>query len=417
MKRKTRRTPCIIGISLLLAILMVAGATFASASGVSILSNTPPMESVHEKLDISEITGEIVEPPQLTSAASAIAAEKAWYEYVYYSSEPVAYYYLDDNTRLSFYDPYNYAESLVMEVEDNITDWSSNNTLQISYTTGNSISSTEGKNSDTKTTVQVVAGQDVSYTEKKASTVTTTVDGKIETYNYGKTGETTQSQERLSKEQLWDPSSFNEGTIIIGSKQSVGLTGAEIELEESATFRWQGDSKTNTADIKDYDGESFSDYSRGYTENNQTTTATTTGGDSEVKTTIADRISTAVGTAASTSIALSTNNSTTITKTYSAGYFNASGAPLQWKIVKYTVKMPMKYQLEYLIDDEWVFSDYSYCLLTTIQGTCRAWLQNNVAYYEHWGTGEPVTWDEFWAQFFTEDSLIAAYKNRLYPDN
>ena len=45
------------------------------------------------------------------------------------------------------------------------------------------------------------------------------------------------------------------------------------------------------------------------------------------------------------------------------------------------------------------------------------WLQNNVAYYEHWGTGEPVTWDEFWSQFFTEEKLIEAYKNKLYPDN
>ena len=90
---------------------------------------------------------------------------------------------------------------------------------------------------------------------------------------------------------------------------------------------------------------------------------------------------------------------------------------MQWKIIKYTVKMPMKYQTEYLVDNEWVFGDYNYCLLTTIQGTTRAWMQNSVVYYEHWGTGEAVTWDEFWNQFFTEERLIAAYRNRLYPDN
>ena len=79
--------------------------------------------------------------------------------------------------------------------------------------------------------------------------------------------------------------------------------------------------------------------------------------------------------------------------------------------------MPMKYQVEYLVDNEWVFGGFNYCLLTTIQGTTRSWIQNNVVYYEHWGTGEAVTWDEFWNQFFTEERLIAAYRNRLYPDN
>ena len=98
------------------------------------------------------------------------------------------------------------------------------------------------------------------------------------------------------------------------------------------------------------------------------------------------------------------------------GYFNSDGVPLQWKIIKYTVMMPMMYQVEFLIDDEWVINDYNYCLLTTIQGTCRAWLENNTAYYEHWGTGEKVTWDEFWSQFFTKEELVQAYQNRLYPD-
>lgn len=78
--------------------------------------------------------------------------------------------------------------------------------------------------------------------------------------------------------------------------------------------------------------------------------------------------------------------------------------------------MPMYFQAEYLVDGEWIYGEGNYCTINTIQGTCRAWLENNVAYYEHWGTGQPVTWDEFWGQFFTEESLIAAYKNKLYPD-
>ena len=392
MKRKTRRTPGIIGISLLLAILMVAGATFASASGVSILSNTPPMESVHEKLDISEITGEIVEPPQLTSAASAIAAEKAWYEYVYYSSEPVAYYYLNDNTRISFYDPYDYASSLVMEVDDSLTDWSSNNSMQISYTTGNSLTDTSGKSIETVSTTHY-GYSDTTTTTTGPSTVTTTVNNRTDSYNTSKT-ETT-----IDNSGQWTASE----TIHLGTEMVF-----ESETQVEHTF---GTGKTTTEIIStDEKGRS------GYTESEDTTTVEDSGSEKTVTSTIADRTCVATGYTVNSEIAFSTNNSTTITKTYDAAYFNASGSPLQWKIVKYTVKMPMRYQIEYLIEDEWIFGDYNYCLLTTIQGTSRAWLQNNVAYYEHWGTGEPVTWDGFWAQFFTEDSLIAAYKNRLYPD-
>ena len=140
-------------------------------------------------------------------------------------------------------------------------------------------------------------------------------------------------------------------------------------------------------------------------------------GYSKTTSTIADRLAKATGSSVNSDITISTDNSTTVTKTYDAGYFNDRGAPLQWKIIKYTVKMPMRYRIEYLVDGEWVFWEHNYCILNTIQGTCRAWLENNVAYYEHWGTGEPVTWDEFWCQFFTEESLIAAYKNKLYPDN
>jgi hypothetical protein len=137
---------------------------------------------------------------------------------------------------------------------------------------------------------------------------------------------------------------------------------------------------------------------------------------SVVRTLIADRITTSTGVATSATQSWSTTDSFTVSKTYEAGYFNASGAPLQWKIVKYTVRMPMFYRVQYLIDDEWITSASGYILLNTVQGTCRAWLENNTAYYEHWGTGEPVTWNEFWGTFFTKESLIAAYQNKLYPD-
>ena len=180
---------------------------------------------------------------------------------------------------------------------------------------------------------------------------------------------------------------------------------AGLETEIGSTQNW----------TTDQHGE-ITTTDEGYTEDHTTTTSVTTSDDTVVSSIIADRITKAVGGSTSISVAMSTNDSVTITKTYDAGYFNSSGAPLQWKIVKYTVMMPMMYQVEYLIDGEWIYSDTGYCLLKTIQGTCRAWLENNTAYYEHWGTGEKVTWDEFWSQFFTKEELVQAYQNRLYPD-
>lgn len=409
MKKKAKRKLSgVVAIALVLSIVMISASSAAAASGVNVIANTPIGESIHKKINISDITGEIAEPPMLTSAASSVAEEKEWYEYVYYSTEPVGYYYLNDYARLAFYDPYDYADSLIMNVEDNLTEWSSNNTLQISYTTGNSITDTSGKSSSATSSVQRAEGQDRSESSSEQSVVTTTVEGNIYTYNYGKNGETTTSQQRLTKEQLWDAMSFNEGTVKVG----VSLT----DLGMDATFKWTGDTVSSQGTVGSYDGEKWNTRSKGYTENDTTTTTVTDAGKTTVISTIANRLTNTFGTTDSSSIGLSTNNSTTVTKTYNAGYFNANGSPLQWKVIKYTVVMPMKYQVEYLTDGEWILGDYSYCMLNTIQGTCRAWMQNNVAYYEHWGTGEAVTWNEFWSRFFTQESLIQAYKNKLYPD-
>ncbi|MBQ7625160.1 MAG: hypothetical protein IJS65_07790 [Clostridia bacterium] len=411
MKKKTRKVPGVVAAALLLAVIMVASSTAAAATGVNILSEMNGKESVHGKIDISDITGEIAEPPQLTSAASAIAAEKKWYEYVYYSPESVAYYYLNDNTRLAFYDPYDYSESLIMEVDDSLTDWSSNNSMQISYTTGNSITDTKGKSTETVSTTNY-GYTDIETTETGPSTVKTTTDNKTESYNTSKTVSIVDNYDWGLNETIHDNAS-SETTLelpLIG-KETITI---EAGLDVSSSQHWTDGTTTTTVegDKKGDDGGSRT----GYTTSHNEVTVENSAQTKTITKQIADRTSLALGKSTNSSIALSTNNSLTITKTYDAGYFNASGAPLQWKIVKYTVKMPMKYQVEYLVDDEWIFGNYSYCLLTTIQGTCRAWLQNNVAYYEHWGTGEPVTWDEFWVQFFTEDSLIAAYKNKLYPE-
>lgn len=407
MQEKKKHFSAVIAVSLALSILAVSTSAAVSA-GNDALAKKPETQSVHNNVDITAITGEVVEPPMLTSAASSVAKEKQWYEYVYYSEEPVAYYYVSDTARVAFYDPYDYSSSLIMEVDDSITDWSSNNSMQVSYTTGNSLTDTSGKSTDTVTTTHL-GYEDTTETTKGESTVTTKVNNQTDSYNTSKT-ETTSDDNTIS----WGLNESVQGTEKAGL---AFIAEGSLSVGISSSQAWKTGTVKNTTtvegDKKGQDGGTRT----GYTVSNNTTTVTTGPQTTTITNRIADRTSKATGYTSNSSVSLSTDNSTTITKTYDAGYFNASGAPLQWKIVKYTVKMPMYYQAEYLIDGEWIFGDSNYCTINTIQGTCRAWLQNNVAYYEHWGTGEPVTWDEFWSQFFTEEKLIEAYKNKLYPDN
>lgn len=406
MQEKKKHFSAVIAVSLALSILAVSTSAAVSA-GNDALAKKPETQSVHNNVDITAITGEVVEPPMLTSAASSVAKEKQWYEYVYYSEEPIFYTYLSDNTRLSFYDPYDYSTALIMEVDDSLTDWSSNNSMQISYTTGNSIVSTEGNSTNTVTTTHL-GYTDTTTTSKDKNTVETKVSNQTDSYNTSKTETITKDDTRS-----WG---VNASTTIeehAEANAGIATAGGSLSVTGGTSLAFKTGEVTNTTNIISTDGSGRT----GYTKSNNTTTVTTGPQTTTITNRIADRTSKATGYTSNSSVSLSTDNSTTITKTYDAGYFNASGAPLQWKIVKYTVKMPMYYQVEYLIDGEWIFGDSNYCTINTIQGTCRAWLQNNVAYYEHWGTGEPVTWDEFWSQFFTEEKLIEAYKNKLYPDN
>ena len=102
--------------------------------------------------------------------------------------------------------------------------------------------------------------------------------------------------------------------------------------------------------------------------------------------------------------------------TYNAVYFNSKGTPYRWRIVKYTVYLPLYCEVQTLVNNEWVVTDSVYCLLATVQGTCREWI-NNVAYIEDWRTGEPIQVENFWKEFFDKDSLKAAYDKKLLPSN
>ncbi|MBQ8840012.1 MAG: hypothetical protein IJ004_01610 [Clostridia bacterium] len=106
----------------------------------------------------------------------------------------------------------------------------------------------------------------------------------------------------------------------------------------------------------------------------------------------------------------------TTEKTFDAVYFNSNGAPYAWRVVEYTVYLPLKCDVQIQKDGEWVSTGTDvYCLLATIQGNCRQVVMNGATYTEHWGNGELVPESEFMDGFFTEEALVEAYKNKLLP--
>lgn len=112
----------------------------------------------------------------------------------------------------------------------------------------------------------------------------------------------------------------------------------------------------------------------------------------------------------------SNDSSASKTISYNALYFNSNGTPYRWRIVKYTVYLPLYCEMKTLVNGEWVVTETNYCLLATVDGTCREWI-NNVAYVEDWRTGEPVQVENFWKEFFSEEALVDAYKKQMIPIN
>ena len=102
--------------------------------------------------------------------------------------------------------------------------------------------------------------------------------------------------------------------------------------------------------------------------------------------------------------------------TYNAIYFNKDGTPYNWRIVGYAVYLPLYCEAQTLIDGQWVVTNTDYCLLATVQGTCREWI-NEVAYVEDWRTGEAVPVEDFWEKFFSTEALVKAYVNQMIPKN
>lgn len=112
----------------------------------------------------------------------------------------------------------------------------------------------------------------------------------------------------------------------------------------------------------------------------------------------------------------SDDSSASKTISYNALYFNSNGTPYRWRIVKYTVYLPLYCEMQTLVNGEWVVTETNYYLVATVEGTCREWI-NNVAYVEDWRTGEPVQVENFWKEFLSEEALINAYVKKLVPTN
>lgn len=355
---KKRFRPVFLILAVLLC-LSIAGVVFAAWSG-----SAQKNGSKYEKVSTNSITTHGGDPAELSVSAASQYFEKEWYEYITYNEKPVSSYRIDDNSRIIFYDPYDYMSSMIMDVTYDDSGWGTANSISVSHTFSKTFSYGDTEGSTSSTATQKQDGRDETHSDVKNSGKNTT--------------------------------EYNHYTASIGSEIGTKeeLNGGVLKVELDAKI---------SANATTYGGKDT------VTTNSNSTTAGWS--------TVADRITTTTGSSSSTNRNWSSTESTTITKNYNAAYFNSSGSPLSWTIAYYEVKMPMKYTVQYRLNNEWVSTDTGYCVLTTIQGACRAWRENTVTYYEHWGTGEPVADTEFWGQFFTKEQLLNAYQNKLYPSN
>ena len=368
--------------------------------------------------DINKLTGLGEEPEDISVTANTKYLEKAWYEYVTYSDKAVASYRLSDDYRLLFYDPYTYTNAMVMDVkfDATTTDFDTMSSYMISKTNTKSISACV---SSTETNTKATQTSERDNTEL---TLTHTGDVKT-TYNHDQntttTGKVTEQDEYhyITKESvdltIGETLDLHTTTIAKAGTET-GLetaidVGSLTTVEDTFDQEWVVDKVDhNTIYGKDY--KTTTTY-KGSSTLEDNSTSTTSGW-----TELGARITKTLGTSRSTSNSWSEEESITISKTYLATHFASDGVtPLPWAIVHYEVQMPMKCVLQVKHSGEWVTISEIYCLLTTVRGTCRAWMQDGQVYYEDWGTGEPVVASDFWGQFLTKEQLMNAYTNKLYP--
>ena len=425
-------------VAIILAVIMpimTAAFTYVNAEdsqGSSTTEKGSAKESKYDKLDINDLTGHGKEPEDISVSAGATYQEKAWYEYVTYSDHAVASYRVDDDTRLLFYDPYTYSNAMVMDVDfdANTTQFDTMSSYSISHTTSKSLSTAMSSTSTLTSAVQT-SGRDVSGTEvtndgytktiynhdtvaSTGGTVTSTNDYEyklmLSASETASLSETISASVTAGAEVAVKAALPNEASVTTTAKESV-TAGTSTQVGGSVTLNegWVTDKTTNKTKYSD-DYKTTTKYNGEDTVENHT--SSTTEGWSE----LSARVTKTVGSSTTTNTTWSETESTTVTKTYQATHFASDGVtPLPWAIVHYKVQMPMKTCFQVKYSGEWVTLSTVYCLLTTVQGTCRAWMQNGQTYYEDWGNGEPVVETEFWSNFMTRENLMAAYNDKLYP--
>ena len=408
---------------LLPAVFAVVMLVFCGAIAVSAASDSPgDKSSKYESLDVNNLTGQGQEPEDISVAAAAGYAEKEWYEYLTYCENPVSSYKVDDNTRLVFYDPYDYNSAMVMDVSyDEKNGWSTANSIAISHTFSKTLSFEEAEETSSAYVVEQALGQDYTRTEVASSGKSITESRHKEESKSKLVAATVGAEHTLSSSVSTSANaSVTLSDSVIASVEisapGVGKVVAGNNFTTSGTVGTSsgtttGSGQTASTSSTAQTGDTTLIFEGTDTVENSESSTT------EGWTTVADRVSASTGSTISTNTAWSTTDEVSITKTFDAAYFNSSGSPLSWTIAYYEVKMPMKFSCQVRVNNDWVPVLDGYCLLTTLDGACRAWRENTVTYYEHWGTGEPVADSDFWGQFFTKERLIAAYQNKLYPNN
>lgn len=229
------------------------------------------------------------------------------------------------------------------------------------------------------------------------------------TYSKTSIGEVKEGNQKIV---FYDPYDYNYGMIM------------EISNTKSDSYIHDGYATANEISVsysvsKSHSWSSSLSIDLGFEESFETKVEASVGVSSLASTTVG----TSVGMKFSQNVGVShvqsgSNDSSEATNlSFNAVYFNANGSPYNWRIVKYTVLLPLYCEVQKLVDGNWVVTDSTYCLLATVRGTCREWIENGVAYVEDWRTGEPIQVENFWKEFFSKEALINAYKNQMIPQN
>lgn len=430
MKNKYIRLFRKVGAALLVGAVAVSMAVSAGADDNPITEK--PTVSKHEKIDVSNVTGEGKNPEEINGFASAAAANKQWFEYITYNNTPAGEIRFSNDNYVLLYDPYVYNDALIMELT-NAEEWSSADSISVTYQTSNTLSIEKSKSDTSETGITRQLGVDMSGTEGTSSSTSRSDEesfsrssGTSTTYNnsinisatagteVGSSITMTQGIEAGLETGL--ETGVQVGSELAGGTASTTVSSTVSEKISTSISETVNSNITASATV----GESH-DEARSQSEDTTNARSTNSSQSSSVDSsktwsTVSDRLTTSTGTSTAISNQVSTSDSKSVTRTFNAAYFNSSGAPLQWRIAQYTVYMPLYYEEMYFINGEWVMVDNGYCKLATIQGTCRSWIEDGQAYYEHWGTGEKVLQNDFWQGFFSTDELVQAYESRLYPN-